>query len=152
MVRMGQQKQLITWFAVAASCFLVSCATKKTQDLDWKDAPKDKKAAASSATTTKKKEVTSTLAKEVERSVVVGPQELALLENMNKAVELYVVKKQPQEFTKLCKDKRFDCFVDEKSFPTKKKKVARGLPPYASGSKMGLQGENRVQIRYEFFP
>lgn len=151
MVRMGQQKQLITWFAVAVSCLLVSCASKKTQDdLDWKDAPKEKKAAAAPAPTKKKE--TSTLGKEIERSVVVGPQELALLENMNKAVELYVVKKQPTEFTKLCKDKRFDCFVDEKVFPTKKKKTARGLPPYASGSKMGLQGENRVQIRYEFFP
>lgn len=150
MVRMGQQKQLITWMAVAASCLLVSCATKKTQDLDWKDAPKKEKTTVT--TSSKKKETTSTLAKEVERAVVVGPLELAVLENMNKAVELYVVKKQPQEFTRLCKDKRFDCFVDEKTFPTKKKKAARGLPPYASGSKMGLQGEQRVQIRYEFFP
>jgi hypothetical protein len=85
-------------------------------------------------------------------SVVVGDKELALLDNMTKAVEDYVLKNEKKKFTSLCKEKRFDCFVDEKLFPGGKKKVTRTVPPYASGSKMGLQGEKRIQVRYDFYP
>lgn len=85
-------------------------------------------------------------------SVVVDVKDLQVLEKMNKAIEAYVLKKQKKEFMALCKDSRFDCFMDEKPFPKLKKKITRTLPPYASGSKMGLQGETRVHVRYDFYP
>ncbi|UXR65070.1 hypothetical protein EZJ49_02260 [Bdellovibrio bacteriovorus] len=132
---------------------MVSCAHKKTQDLDFDDAPVAKK-------TSSAKKIDKPGAKpeaspaELSRNsgIVVDPQDLAVLDRMTKAVELYVHKGSKKEFTALCKDKRFDCYVADKFFPAKKKKTARAIPPYASGSKMGLQGEERVQVRYEFYP
>jgi hypothetical protein len=85
-------------------------------------------------------------------SVVVGPEDLQVMEKMNKAVEAYVLKNEKKSFKSLCKDKRFDCYVDEKVFPAGRKKTVRTVPPYASGSKMGLQGETRVHVRYDFYP
>lgn len=84
--------------------------------------------------------------------IVVDAKDLQILESMNKAVELYVLKSEIKQFTSLCKDTHFDCFIDEKSFPKRKKKITRTIPPYASGSKMGLQGEKRVQVKYDFYP
>lgn len=85
-------------------------------------------------------------------SVVVDSDDLLVMEKMNKAVEAYVLKNEKKSFKALCKDKRFDCYVDEKIFPAARKKVVRTVPPYASGSKMGLQGETRVHVRYDFYP
>lgn len=129
---------------------LVSCATRKSKDLDFDDMPAEKK--ASSSTKKKSKAEASPDAGGVVPGVVVDPQDLAMLERMTKAVESYIYKGEKKEFTTLCKDKRFDCFVDEKASPARKKKISRPLPPYASGSKMGLQGEKRIQLRYEFYP
>lgn len=84
--------------------------------------------------------------------IVVDAKDLQVLEKMNKAVEVFVLKNEKSEFMNLCKDMRFDCFVDEKSFPNRKKKILRKVPPYASGSKMGLQGETRVHVKYDFYP
>lgn len=84
--------------------------------------------------------------------IVVDNKDLEVLEKMNKAVEMYVLKNEKKSFTGLCKDTRFDCYMNEKPFPKRKKKIIRNIPPYASGSKMGLQGENRVHVKYEFFP
>lgn len=85
-------------------------------------------------------------------SVIVDSEDLEVLEKMNKAVESYVLKSDAKPFTELCKDKRFDCFIDEKKYPKQRKKILRTIPPYASGSKMGLQGEVRVHVRYDFYP
>lgn len=120
---------------------LAGCVTKpQSSDLDFDD--------VKSAQTKKqeKQEPVKT------SGIVVGPKELQLLDKMNKAVESYVLKNEKAQFNKLCKDKRFDCFVDEKMYPTKKKKISRAVPPYASGSKMGLQGEQRVHVKYDFYP
>lgn len=84
--------------------------------------------------------------------IVVDSKDVKTLEKMNKAVETYVIKKDSKSFAKLCKDRRFDCFVDDKAFPSGKKATPRTVPPYASGSKMGLHGEHRVQVRYDFYP
>ena len=125
---------------------MASCAHKrKTQDLDFDDVPVTKKSSSS-------KKTEKSGAKPEASGIVVDPQDLAALDRMTKAAELYVHKGDKKEFTALCKDKRFDCYVADKFFPAKKKKTARAIPPYASGSKMGLQGEERVQVRYEFYP
>lgn len=84
--------------------------------------------------------------------IVVDNKDLEVLEKMNKAVELYVLKNEKKSFAALCKDNRFDCYVNESPLPKRKKKIIRNVPPYASGSKMGLQGENRVHVKYDFFP
>ncbi len=79
-------------------------------------------------------------------------KDLQTLEKMDKAIEAFVLKNDPKAFTKLCKEKRFDCQVDGKMFPAGKKKTSRTVPPYASGSKMGLRGEVRVHVKYDFYP
>lgn len=133
---------------------MASCAHKrKTQDLDFDDVPVTKKSSSSKKTEKSGAKPEASPAELSRNSgIVVDPQDLAALDRMTKAVELYVHKGDKKEFTALCKDKRFDCYVADKFFPAKKKKTARAIPPYASGSKMGLQGEERVQVRYEFYP
>lgn len=84
--------------------------------------------------------------------IVVDAKDMALLDKMSKAVEAYVFKNDKKEFKTLCQDKHFDCFVSEKPFPKGKKKINRTVPPYASGAKMGLHGEERVQVKYDFYP
>lgn len=141
------------WILILLAAALCSCATKKTQDLDFDDLPPEKKATSKAAKSDKTAKPQASPAELSRNSgIVVDPQDLAILERMTKAVELYVHKGSKKEFNTLCKDKRFDCFLNEKNHPAKKKKTARGIPPYASGSKMGLQGEERVHLRYEFYP
>lgn len=84
--------------------------------------------------------------------IVVDDKDLNLLEQMNKSVEDYILKKDKIGFQKLCRNTHFDCLINDKPFPVRKKKIQRKVPPYASGSKMGLHGEERVHIRYEFYP
>lgn len=84
--------------------------------------------------------------------IVVDSKDLQALDKMTKAMEAYVIKGEKKSFTKLCNDKRFDCSVDEVAFPKGKKKISRTVPPYATGTKMGLQGEKRVHVKYDFYP
>ncbi|WP_413944306.1 hypothetical protein [Bdellovibrio sp. HCB-162] len=127
--------------------FLGACATKpKSHDSGFEDLKETKHA----ATAKKTEKVPAEPAKA--SSIVVDSKDLQVLEKMTKAVELYVLKNDKKQFTSLCKDKRFDCFVDDKAYPKTKKKIARSVPPYASGSKMGLQGEQRVHVKYDFYP
>lgn len=138
---------------ISLMLMMASCAHKRTQDLDFDDAPATKKTSAAKKTDKSGAKSEASPAELARHSgIVVDPQDLAALERMTKAVELYVHKGDKKEFSALCKDKRFDCYVADKFFPAKKKKIARAVPPYASGSKMGLQGEERVQVRYEFYP
>ena len=85
-------------------------------------------------------------------SIQVGAEDLAIANRMMTAMDDYVFKNQKMDFTKLCKDKRFDCQVNDKKYPAGRKTVKRKVPPYMSGSKMGLQAEERVQVRYDFYP
>lgn len=85
-------------------------------------------------------------------SIVVDQEDLQALEKMDRALEAFVLKNETSGFKTLCRDQRFDCFVDDVLYPTSKKKTVRKVPPYASGSKMGLRGEKRVQARYDFYP
>ena len=150
------KNMLLTAGVFFATALLVSCAgtAKKTETLDF-DEPATKTTVTPSRVEKKKvtkTETATTLKTAKAAGIVVDAQDEKTLERMNVAVEAYVLKHQVKDFTKLCQDSRFDCFVEEKVFPKGKKKLARSVPPYASGSKMGLQGEVRVQVRYEFFP
>lgn len=132
---------------VAVVLTLSACALKtKTHEISDVKEPKTTTAGAAK----KGEKPTAELGKPV--GIVVNTKDLQILEKMNKAVEAYVLKNETKSFIKLCKDKRFDCFVDDKDYPQNKKKISRSVPPYASGSKMGLQGEIRIQVRYDFYP
>lgn len=128
----------------AAAALFSACATHESRPMPWADTAKDSK-------TTSKTTSTSSMTT-VKTSINVGPKDLQTLEKMDKALEGFVLRNETKIFTSLCKEKRFDCYVGEVLYPKTKKKVARKVPPYASGSKMGLQGENRIQARYDFFP
>lgn len=130
---------------------LTSCAHKRTSDTtlleDNAFPPK-----ASSSAASKKGDKSGATELQKTTGIVVDNKDLQALEQMTKAVEAYVIKGEKKSLTKLCNDKRFDCFVDEANFPKGKKKIARTVPPYATGTKMGLQGEKRIHVKYDFYP
>jgi hypothetical protein len=84
--------------------------------------------------------------------IVVQPADLELGDKMARAMDAYLFANEPAEFTTLCKDERFDCFVDDKRFPKDRKRMKRKVPAFLSGSKMGLQDEKRINIKYNFYP
>ncbi|MEK2688050.1 hypothetical protein [Bdellovibrio sp. GT3] len=84
--------------------------------------------------------------------IVVQPADLELGDKMARAMDAYVFSNESADFTALCKDERFDCYVDDKRFPKDRKRVKRKVPPFLSGSKMGLQDEKRIHIKYNFYP
>jgi hypothetical protein len=133
---------------LTSAMLLASCATKKTStdgDLDF-DPPTKKSAHATGAGAAAATSASNT------DSVAVDPSDIALGDRMTKAVDEFVFKKNEVPFRTLCLDDRFSCYVDGKWYPQGKKKLTRKHPPYMSGSKMALQDEKRVQVRYEFFP
>jgi len=85
-------------------------------------------------------------------SIVVDNDDIELSNKMTKAVDAYVFKDDDDDFKALCSETRFDCWVNEKKYPSSKKAVARTIPPFLTGSKMGLRGEERVQVRFSFYP
>lgn len=130
------------WISIAVlALVLASCAHKEKSEV----------VGVATKTPAKKSESTPA-APATPKQIEVDANDQKALDNMTKAVEKYVLKKDIKRFNKLCKDKRFDCFVNEKPFPKNKKAIARSVPPFASGSKMGLHGEERVQVRYDFYP
>ncbi len=160
-------------FLVLATLSLVlsSCATIKKSICDCQDAKKEAHLAntttgpsASSSNgsgkTTYTTDKTSTKpVKLVKRkkaagqdSIVVDGDDMELANKMTKAVDNYVFKDEEEEFKALCDGPRFDCWVNEMPYPKGKKKIARTVPPFLSGSKMGLRGEERVQVRFTFYP
>jgi hypothetical protein len=86
------------------------------------------------------------------QGIVVEQTDLDAADRMGKAVDNYVFGKEAGEFTDLCSQDKFDCYVDGRRFPKGRKKIKRKVPPFLSGSKMGLQDDKRVQVKYEFYP
>ncbi|WP_413584821.1 hypothetical protein [Bdellovibrio sp. HCB274] len=84
--------------------------------------------------------------------IVVQQSDVDLGDKMARAMDAYVFNNEADDFTNLCKDERFDCFVDDKRFPKERKRIKRKVPPFLSGSKMGLQDEKRIRIKYDFYP
>ncbi|WP_374029900.1 hypothetical protein [Bdellovibrio bacteriovorus] len=138
-------------FLVSVLVFISACATQPKDELSF-DEVQQKSTSSGATKRSSRAESAPSEAPAKAGSIVVDAGDVAVLEKMNKAVESYVLKNEKKNFTRLCKDKRFDCTVDDKIYPKGKKKVARTVPPYASGSKMGLQGEKRVQVKYDFYP
>ncbi len=84
--------------------------------------------------------------------IVVQQADLELGDKMARAMDSYLFANDPTDFTNLCKDERFDCFVDDKRYPKDRKRIKRKVPAFLSGSKMGLQDEKRINIKYNFYP
>lgn len=126
--------------------FLVSCAHKKQAEYDFSTGSQNKDTAV------KKNEKGMAEPTAKAGGIVVDNKDLQTLDKMTKAVEAYVIRNEKKSFLSLCKDTRFDCFVDDVVYPKGKKKMPRPVPPYSSGSKMGLHGEKRVQVKYDFYP
>lgn len=130
----------IIFMAIIVSLTLFGCATNNSNSVKIKPEDNSKKINKATENTPKAK------------SIVVDTADIQLLEKMNRAMGDYVLKNDRAAFENLCKDTRFDCFVEERLFPKKKKKIKRSVPPYASGSKMGLQEEERLNVKYNFYP
>ena len=97
----------------------------------------------------------SSIADKPEKSpkpVSVNPGDIELTDKMQAAMDNYVFKDEKNEFANLCKDIRFDCTLDGKRFPKGKKKIRRKIPPFMSGSKTGVVGDQRVLLKYNFYP
>lgn len=88
----------------------------------------------------------------VNKPINVSEADLELTTKMQEAMDDYVLKGDVQPFTNLCADPRFDCSVNEKRFPKTKKKIRRKVPPFMSGSKMGTVGDQKVTLKYNFYP
>jgi hypothetical protein len=85
-------------------------------------------------------------------SIIVDADDIEQSNKMTKAVDAFVFKDEEDEFKALCAEKRFDCWVNEKRYPTGKAKIDRTVPPFLTGAKMGLRGEERVHVRFNFYP
>ncbi|QDK37096.1 hypothetical protein [Bdellovibrio sp. NC01] len=142
--------------AAFALVTLSSCATIKHAICDCAQPAKEGKSSSSTAEHSSKASAASSGGEKTatgkEAGIVVDNSDIETSNRMSKAVDAYVFKNQKDEFTNLCKDERFDCFVNEKRFPKGRKKIKRKVPPFLSGSKMGLQGETRVRVKYDFYP
>ena len=145
---------------LALMVLLSSCASLKKSfcncDCDSKSG-RETKMSSSAQTTASHAERTKISVSEKgapakEASIVVDSDDIEAGNRMSKAVDAFVFKNQKDDFTALCKDTRFDCFVNDKRYPKGRKKVKRKVPPFLSGSKMGLQGETRVRVKYDFYP
>ncbi len=84
--------------------------------------------------------------------IVVDPSDIEAEKKMSKAVDAFVFKKQVQELTQLCRDPRFDCYVNDRLFPVGRKLKTHKVPPFLSGAKMGLHDEQQVRVKYDFYP
>ena len=144
------------------SLILNACATVDETPLTLDDEPSvaspqtpSKSANAKPATTKSGNSKTASKAaktEKVEAGIVVDNTDVELANRMTVAMDAFVFKNERTEFTKLCKDKRFDCLVDDKVFPAGKKKTKRKVPPFMSGAKNGIQGDTRVYVKYDFYP
>lgn len=144
------------FLAAIALATLSSCATIKHAICDCAQPGKEAKSSSGSTEHSSKAGSSSSATDKgssgKDSSIVVDNSDIETSNRMMKAVDAFVFKNQKDEFTNLCKDERFDCFVNEKRYPKGRKKIKRKVPPFLSGSKMGLQGETRVRVKYDFYP
>lgn len=84
--------------------------------------------------------------------IVVDQSDIEAEKKMSKAIDAFVFKNQAQELTRLCRDPRFDCYVNDHLFPVGRKLKTHKVPPFLSGSKMGLHDEQQLWVKYDFYP
>jgi Pyruvate decarboxylase and related thiamine pyrophosphate-requiring enzymes len=134
--------------------FLSSCVSLKRAICDCNQQPKPVPAHAEVHVEKPVKPVKLVKKKKTptQESIIVDDADIELSNKMTSAVDTYVFKDDEDEFKKLCSESRFDCWVNEKKYPAKKKAIARTIPPFLTGSKMGLRGDERIQVRFNFYP
>lgn len=79
--------------------------------------------------------------------------EVMLEGEVYEAMDAFVFEGDEKGFSKFCNSEQVQCWVKDKKWPAKKKLNKKKLQktPFMTGSKMGLRGEERVQIRWEFY-
>lgn len=137
---------------ISATLLLSSCASLKRSFCDCAPGGSSKETKNSSSSEHSNKSVSDKSTPAKDAGIVVDSADIEMGNRMSKAVDAYVFKSQKDEFTNLCKDERIDCFINDKRFPKGRKKIKRKVPPFLSGSKMGLQGETRIRVKYDFYP
>lgn len=140
---------------ITSLLFLTSCVSFKRAFCDCNQQPKAVAAAPSVSHVEKPVKPVKLIKKKktpTQESIIVDDADIELSNKMTTAVDAYVFKDDQDEFKKLCSESRFDCWVNEKKFPAGKKTIARTVPPFLTGSKMGLRGDERIQVRFNFYP
>lgn len=144
MDRMDEKMKKI-FLASIAILLLSSCASFKKYFCDCNQSS-NKENKSSTA------EHTPKTSSNKEAGIVVDSADIEMGNRMSRAIDAYVFKNEKEDFTTLCNDNHFDCYLNEKRFPKDRKKIKRKVPPFTSGSKMGLQGETRIRLKYDFYP
>lgn len=140
-------KKLI--FCLSLPWFLSSCASFKKAFCDCQPSAPTK---VVTDRTSKPVKLVKQKKSKTQDSIVVDEEDLKLADRMTKAVDEFVFKDEEGDFKSLCAEKRFDCWVNEKPYPAGKHLEKRRVPPFLTGTKMGLRGEERVQVRFNFYP
>lgn len=143
--------KLIVKYLFIVSCFfiLTSCATLKNMICDCSD--------VSTSSREKTKTVKSASKAELPAEPVIAlevneAQEM-LAGDIYTAMDAFVFKNENKKILIFCQSNQVQCWLNEKKWP-KGKKLDRKIlkkSPYMTGSKMGLRGESRIQIRWEFY-
>lgn len=137
---------------ISLPLLLSSCASIKKAICDCSKPSKEDELTLENAEKAKPVKLVKRKKSPTQETIVVDKEDVELANKMTKAVDNFVFKDEEQEFKALCGNPRFDCWVDEKPYPQGKKKISRTIPPFLSGSKMGLRGDKRVQVRFTFYP
>ncbi|MNK07479.1 hypothetical protein D3C87_253940 [compost metagenome] len=138
---------------ISLPLLLSSCASIKKAICDCqKPATTDELTLDEDFETTKSVKLVKRKKSPTQETIVVDKEDVQLADKMTKAVDKFVFKDEEKDFETLCRGTRFDCWVDEKPYPKGKKAIARTIPPFLSGSKMGLRGDKRIQVRFTFYP
>lgn len=137
-------------FMVGVLSLLTSCATLKEMICDCQPAAKKE--------STKESKVTSKASRSsspVEETPVpaVDEAEEMLGGEIYAAMDAFVFNKDEKRMLVFCKSTQVQCWLNDKRWPIGKKLDRKKLKksPFMTGSKMGLRGDERVQIRWEFF-
>lgn len=135
---------------VSAIFVLTSCATLKEMICDCQ--PSVKKESNREAKTATKSPRASLPTEEASAPVVDEAEEM-LGGEIYSAMDAFVFNKDEKRMLVFCKSTQVQCWLNDKKWPTGKKLDRKKLQksPFMTGSKMGLRGDERVQIRWEFF-
>lgn len=129
-------------------CFLLSsCATLKEMICDCQPTTQSK----SSSKDTRNEKKSSSV--EVANETNTDRAEAMLSGEVYEAMDAFVFKGDEKRMVEFCKSPQVQCWVQSKKWPAKKKLDRKKLQksPFMTGSKMGLRGDERIQIRWEFY-
>ncbi len=149
-MRKSKFKFLQFVFMVGTLSLLTSCATIKEMICDCQ--PSVKKESNREAKGSTKPPRASAPTEEASAPVVDEAEEM-LGGEIYSAMDAFVFNKDEKRMMVFCKSNQVQCWLNDKKWPAGKKLDRKKLQksPFMTGSKMGLRGDERVQIRWEFY-